>query len=605
MLLRGRIEGFDGRVLRGWAWNSSQPYEPVVVRFVVAGRVLEKTIADRPRADLKKAGFGRGDHGIRFSTPSEIDLNDEIEVVLWGEDEAGQHVELDRRVLRAPQNMPAIFGRVERLEGDECVGWVYNSRDSSETLQVEALWGTKVVAQGAADTLRKDLAKAGYGKGRNGFRLTVPALMEDEAPSDRKLMIRVTDGEIVGSVEVPAPEAIAVLLKIAGRTTRFAGVSASAIAAAHPGKADFEKLWAHALDAAHEGDVDTARSLAATAYTVKPQNARAAQALARLSHDIGQHEDALNFWRLIPPDDHAYRERLIKSARALAALGRPIEALLLGRELTAADPADLEGHLVLANAYERIGAPTMAAPHLDAAVKAKPADKSLAARLAAALESSTTAEVIDATGLEFLENHTLSDWRLPVRGLIERPVWVSHGVRLGPSSASGVVSYRVGTPMSLNVGKSTAFGLILEGSDLPVDIRFQLKADFPQIFPNGMCFSIEAESRTDDVVGLDVHLILEDQSDGLDSRPLAGIEAGRRRRMWTCDLELTDLEQVAVKAGRAWIGLTIQPDRPVLFWPPQPVRRIRPRFLSFGQPEGSSAKSLERAARPVGQEAIF
>lgn len=58
--LRGRIDGFSGDTVTGWAFNRNNPFSRVTVDLLWKGRVISRTVANLPRADLHAAGLGDG-----------------------------------------------------------------------------------------------------------------------------------------------------------------------------------------------------------------------------------------------------------------------------------------------------------------------------------------------------------------------------------------------------------------------------------------------------------------------------------------------------------------------------------------------------------------
>jgi hypothetical protein len=55
--------------IEGWAWDRRRPQEPVSVDIYDGTALLATVVADKPRADLSKAGKGDGNHGFKIVTP--------------------------------------------------------------------------------------------------------------------------------------------------------------------------------------------------------------------------------------------------------------------------------------------------------------------------------------------------------------------------------------------------------------------------------------------------------------------------------------------------------------------------------------------------------
>ena len=67
--LHGRIDGWDGRVVRGWAWDPDRPDVPACLEVLADGRIVGRTIANLFRDDLQRAGYGSGCHGFHVVLP--------------------------------------------------------------------------------------------------------------------------------------------------------------------------------------------------------------------------------------------------------------------------------------------------------------------------------------------------------------------------------------------------------------------------------------------------------------------------------------------------------------------------------------------------------
>ncbi len=57
-MTRGRFDNLVGRLVEGWAWNESQPNEPVTIEVLANGRTVGQAIANRFRPDLLEAQIG-------------------------------------------------------------------------------------------------------------------------------------------------------------------------------------------------------------------------------------------------------------------------------------------------------------------------------------------------------------------------------------------------------------------------------------------------------------------------------------------------------------------------------------------------------------------
>ena len=67
--LQGRIDGWNGRIVRGWARDPDRPDVPVCLEVLADNRIVGRTAANLFRDDLQRAGHGSGCHGFQLALP--------------------------------------------------------------------------------------------------------------------------------------------------------------------------------------------------------------------------------------------------------------------------------------------------------------------------------------------------------------------------------------------------------------------------------------------------------------------------------------------------------------------------------------------------------
>lgn len=72
MPLRGNLDGLTHNRIAGWAWDPDTPDQPVSLILSCDDRILGRVLADRYRADLERAGIGKGRHGFAFQLASPL-----------------------------------------------------------------------------------------------------------------------------------------------------------------------------------------------------------------------------------------------------------------------------------------------------------------------------------------------------------------------------------------------------------------------------------------------------------------------------------------------------------------------------------------------------
>jgi lysophospholipase L1-like esterase len=78
------FEGFhddsDCQAIRGWAWDTRHPNEPVQIEFYEGNVLIGKVLANRFRKDLRDAGKGNGEHAFEFAVPPRLKDNKEHQI---------------------------------------------------------------------------------------------------------------------------------------------------------------------------------------------------------------------------------------------------------------------------------------------------------------------------------------------------------------------------------------------------------------------------------------------------------------------------------------------------------------------------------------------
>ncbi|MFN7001509.1 MAG: tetratricopeptide repeat protein, partial [Elioraea tepidiphila] len=393
MRLPGRVEKVEDGVLRGWAWNPAQPDERLTVAVLADGRRIGLCRADRRRGDLRRQGIGDGGHGFECTLPLELMDGAEHDFLLVAEDRA---VEIARARLPVPRRGHHLHGRLERVEPERLVGWAADRGQPGRAVALELVVGGRVLARTVADRFRGDLLEAGIGAGAHGF---VFELGEALSPGSEIAVragpefghwelgrARLPGGEPPSAAaaapdgDAPAHRRLIEAAREAERRRdlrRAAALLDEAIALA---PTEFEALalrarTAFALDAAE----DAAR-FARAALALRPGHVRPTVILARLASARGDHAEAASLWSAVPPGDECYRERLVKRGRALAALGRPREAMAEFGAALVLDPGDRDALRGQAQLAEGVGGLATAARLWRRLASLAPADATAAER---------------------------------------------------------------------------------------------------------------------------------------------------------------------------------------------------------------------------------
>jgi tetratricopeptide (TPR) repeat protein len=148
----------------------------------------------------------------------------------------------------------------------------------------------------------------------------------------------------------------------------------------HPG--DFETLVRRSRVALAAGNQAEAKDFALRARAISPRNPKPAVLLARIAEREGQRSLAVEIWRGVSPLDDGYNERLVASARMLAALERPEEALANLELAVVRRSSEVGVRRDLAKLLSEMGFVDRAAAEWQAILEMRPSDKEAASQLA-------------------------------------------------------------------------------------------------------------------------------------------------------------------------------------------------------------------------------
>ncbi len=104
-----------------------------------------------------------------------------------------------RRLLGTAKPPPGVVGHVDIACETFVKGWALDTADRDRAIGIEILHHGAVVARGATDIARDDVAKAGHGKLLTGFRLDLPAGIAFAAGDTVEIRDAATGRPILGS----------------------------------------------------------------------------------------------------------------------------------------------------------------------------------------------------------------------------------------------------------------------------------------------------------------------------------------------------------------------------------------------------------------------
>ncbi|GGC81853.1 tetratricopeptide repeat protein [Chelatococcus reniformis] len=361
--IAGRVEGVRAGVLFGWVWDRASPDTAIEVEIMARGEQVGSSFANVFRSDLQRAGIGTGSHGFRFQlSPAILDGDDELTLIVRVAREFGGQVlgtvkandytaskfgaELSRSASPSIKP-PAAAAKTDAAAAK--AGSPATPAKPTATAKAAAASPAKPVAEAPKPAAAKPAANS-----------AVPAAQPDDQAaalakmSLKELIAQATQAEAKGNLE------------LADVTLRRAYELAPK---------DFDVLFRFARVTLSRGDIVFAKQLAIDALALRSNHVKPSIVVARIAELEGDRLLALEYWKNVPASDSAYFERLQKSARMLAALERPGEAITLLKEAATLRPKDMKLRETLAQLLQDLGEQEEALAAWQAILSADPAHK--------------------------------------------------------------------------------------------------------------------------------------------------------------------------------------------------------------------------------------
>ncbi len=158
--------------LAGWAWDATEPNDPINVDVYDGTTLIATVLASTFRQDLENAGIGNGAHGFFLPTPAALKTGTAQTITL----KAGG----TPTVIGAPQTLTCssanFGGYFDTADCTQLVGWAWDANQPNAALNVDIYDNGALLATIPAANFRQDLQTAGKGNGDHGFTYSTPAL---------------------------------------------------------------------------------------------------------------------------------------------------------------------------------------------------------------------------------------------------------------------------------------------------------------------------------------------------------------------------------------------------------------------------------------------
>lgn len=120
--IQGRLDGFSGEVVTGWAYDPANPLSRVTVELVWENRVISRAVANVRRADLQDKGLGDGACGFAVRVPVAVLRTSRAALLLRV---AGSAAVLCERQLDVPRTRQVSFADDVTLDRFLRWSWVH------------------------------------------------------------------------------------------------------------------------------------------------------------------------------------------------------------------------------------------------------------------------------------------------------------------------------------------------------------------------------------------------------------------------------------------------------------------------------------------------
>ena len=216
--LRGDVESFDGRFLRGWASNGA--LQPIRLRIVANGETIGEVTADEPREDLASEALESTNCGFSVEIPRPLFVGAPCLIEIFRSDDNTEipgspvQIEAPSAVPAAPKETevgasvpanreprpeigvappvagvakpaaiggaPIVRGFIDGFDGTLLNGWASDGTKTPLRLRVltNGLWHCEILA----DAPRDDVVDAGYAAAGCGFSIEIQRELFTGAP---------------------------------------------------------------------------------------------------------------------------------------------------------------------------------------------------------------------------------------------------------------------------------------------------------------------------------------------------------------------------------------------------------------------------------------
>ena len=197
-VFQGFHDGAGCNTISGWAWNASDPNNPINVDIYDGISLIATVPAIQFRPDLVTAGIGNGFHGFSFTVPASLKNGSPHSIRARF---PGTTTDLQRtpRTITCSGAAPIYEGIFEAADCNTISGWAWDQNDPNSPINVAIFDGNQLIATVLAIQFRQSLADQGIGNGFHVFVFNTPASLKNGQPHTIRVRFSGSSAELTSS----------------------------------------------------------------------------------------------------------------------------------------------------------------------------------------------------------------------------------------------------------------------------------------------------------------------------------------------------------------------------------------------------------------------
>jgi glycosyltransferase involved in cell wall biosynthesis len=208
--LDGCVDCVRHDVIKGWAADAVTPGQPVLLAVFDNGVEIGQVVAGDYRRDLELNGIGDGRHSFTFTIPNGLTPAGRHHIDVRGLDgtalpaRCATILEPPPPAAHALVPLGALRGNIDSADRSLLAGWAQDDADGERPVCLVVTMNGQSLGRVLANAHRNDLATAGFGSGRHGFRFAMPTGLPLDEPVEL-IIRRESDGAALPGSPIVLP----------------------------------------------------------------------------------------------------------------------------------------------------------------------------------------------------------------------------------------------------------------------------------------------------------------------------------------------------------------------------------------------------------------